>query len=121
MPSPVAGTLMEIIADEGATVEVGALLARVEEGGAPAVAALTVAADSGASGALFVDVRASLYCGSADGCKPVSSDFVVGAEQTEKFAMASIELRVKAPLFEPVPETMIDPPSSKASTAAPVA
>ena len=39
VPSPVAGTLSEIIADEGATVEVGALLARVEEGGAPAVAA----------------------------------------------------------------------------------
>ena len=39
VPSPVAGTLSEIIAHEGATVEVGALLARVEEGGAPAVAA----------------------------------------------------------------------------------
>ncbi len=39
VPSPVAGALSEIIADEGATVEVGALLARVEEGGAPAVAA----------------------------------------------------------------------------------
>ena len=39
VPSPVAGTLSEIIADEGATVEVGALLARVEEGGAAVVAA----------------------------------------------------------------------------------
>ena len=39
VPSPVAGALSEIIADEGATVEVGALLARVEEDGAPAVAA----------------------------------------------------------------------------------
>ena len=38
VPSPVAGTLSEIIADE-VTVEVGALLARVEEGGAPVVAA----------------------------------------------------------------------------------
>ena len=39
VPSPVAGALSEIIANEGATVEVGALLARVEEGDAPAVAA----------------------------------------------------------------------------------
>ena len=38
VPSPVAGTLSEIIANEGATVEVGALLARVEEGAAPKVA-----------------------------------------------------------------------------------
>ena len=38
VPSPVAGTLLEIIANEGVTVEVGALLARVEEGAAPKVA-----------------------------------------------------------------------------------
>ena len=38
VPSPVAGTLSEIIANEGVTVEVGALLARVEEGAAPKVA-----------------------------------------------------------------------------------
>ena len=34
VPSPVAGKLGEIIAAEGETVEVGALLARVEEGAA---------------------------------------------------------------------------------------
>ena len=39
VPSPVAGTLVEIIANEGVTVEVGALLARVEEISAPVVAA----------------------------------------------------------------------------------
>ena len=39
VPSPVAGTLSEIIADEGVTVEVGALLARVEEISAPVLAA----------------------------------------------------------------------------------
>ena len=36
VPSPVAGKLGEIIAAEGETVEVGALLARVEEGAAGA-------------------------------------------------------------------------------------
>ena len=36
VPSPVAGKLVEIIAAEGETVEVGALLARVEEGAAGA-------------------------------------------------------------------------------------
>ena len=38
VPSPVAGTLSEIIANEGVTVEVGALLARVKEGAALKVA-----------------------------------------------------------------------------------
>jgi len=38
VPSPVAGTLSKIIANEGTTVEVGAPLARVEESDPPAVA-----------------------------------------------------------------------------------
>ena len=36
VPAPVNGTLSDIVASEGATVEVGALLARMEEGAAPA-------------------------------------------------------------------------------------
>ena len=39
VPAPVNGTLTDIIAAEGATVEVGALLAMMEEGAAPAKAA----------------------------------------------------------------------------------
>ena len=42
MPSPVAGTLSEIVAPEGETVEVGAVIARIEEG-AVATAAAPVA------------------------------------------------------------------------------
>ena len=38
VPSPVAGILSKIIANEGSTVEVGALLARVEEDDALSVA-----------------------------------------------------------------------------------
>lgn len=37
VPSPVAGTLLEVISAQGSAVEVGALLARVEEGAAPVV------------------------------------------------------------------------------------
>merc|ERR1712166_1247670 len=33
-----------------------------------------------------------LYCGSADGCKPVESDFSVSTEITEKFSQSSIDL-----------------------------
>merc|ERR1712166_453872 len=33
-----------------------------------------------------------LYCGSADGCKPVESDFSVSTEVTEKFSQSSIDL-----------------------------
>ena len=39
VPAPVNGTLSDIVASEGATVEVGALLARMEEGAAPAASA----------------------------------------------------------------------------------
>ena len=39
VPAPVNGTLTDIIAEEGATVEVGALLAMMEEGAAPAKSA----------------------------------------------------------------------------------
>lgn len=41
LPAPVSGTIAEILADTGADVEVGALLARIQpgEGGAPAAAA----------------------------------------------------------------------------------
>ena len=38
VPAPVNGTLTDIVASEGATVEVGALLAKMEEGAAPAAA-----------------------------------------------------------------------------------
>ena len=33
-----------------------------------------------------------LYCGSADGCTPVSHDFAVSSEQTEKFALSNVDL-----------------------------
>jgi 2-oxoglutarate dehydrogenase E2 component (dihydrolipoamide succinyltransferase) len=61
VPSPVAGTLSEIIADEGATVEVGALLARVEEGGAPAVAAPKDAAPAASKAATPAPQRLSPF------------------------------------------------------------
>ncbi|MDA7598692.1 2-oxoglutarate dehydrogenase complex dihydrolipoyllysine-residue succinyltransferase [Alphaproteobacteria bacterium] len=41
VPSPVAGVVADIVADEGAVVEVGALLGRVNEGGVAAPAAAT--------------------------------------------------------------------------------
>ncbi len=48
VPSPVAGVVADIVADEGAVVEVGALLGRVNEGGvaAPAVATETAPAET---------------------------------------------------------------------------
>eukprot|EP00316_Scyphosphaera_apsteinii_P021320 CAMPEP_0119312094 /NCGR_PEP_ID=MMETSP1333-20130426/25022_1 /TAXON_ID=418940 /ORGANISM="Scyphosphaera apsteinii, Strain RCC1455" /LENGTH=172 /DNA_ID=CAMNT_0007316651 /DNA_START=40 /DNA_END=558 /DNA_ORIENTATION=+ len=33
-----------------------------------------------------------LYCGMADGCKPVVHDFTVGQEATSKFAQSSVDL-----------------------------
>jgi 2-oxoglutarate dehydrogenase E2 component (dihydrolipoamide succinyltransferase) len=51
VPSPVAGRLEDIVAEEGATVEVGTLLARVAEGamGAPAEKARTKPAEPAAA------------------------------------------------------------------------
>ena len=60
VPSPVAGTLSEIVAGEGATVGVDALLATVSEGGAAAApapaAAAPTPATNGAGGGAAVDV-----------------------------------------------------------------
>ena len=49
VPAPVNGTLTDIIAAEGATVEVGALLAMMEEGAAPAKAPKTEAPQAAAT------------------------------------------------------------------------
>jgi len=49
VPSPVAGTMGEQVVAEGDTVEVGAVIARIEAGGAPAAAA-PAAAEPSASG-----------------------------------------------------------------------
>ncbi len=58
VPSPVAGTLNDIVAAEGATVGVDALLANIAEGAAaaPAPAAAPAAAAPAASSAAAVDV-----------------------------------------------------------------
>ena len=34
-----------------------------------------------------------LYCGSADGCKPVKHDFSVGPEDTKAFASSNVDLK----------------------------
>ena len=51
VPSPVAGTLSEIVAAEGDTVGVDALLAQIAEGDAPAAPAPEAKADAGAEAA----------------------------------------------------------------------
>ncbi len=51
VPSPVAGKLAEIVAPEGETVEVGALLGRVEEGAVGAKPAPKAAKESAAPAA----------------------------------------------------------------------
>ncbi|MEL6691329.1 MAG: 2-oxoglutarate dehydrogenase complex dihydrolipoyllysine-residue succinyltransferase [Pseudomonadota bacterium] len=62
VPSPAAGTLSEIVAEEGATVGVDALLAQISEGGAAAAAAPkaeaapAAAAPAAASGGASVDI-----------------------------------------------------------------
>ena len=56
VPAPVNGTLTDIIAAEGATVEVGALLAMMEEGAAPAKAPKTEAPQAAATPATSAPV-----------------------------------------------------------------
>jgi uncharacterized protein (DUF2147 family) len=43
-------------------------------------------------GTNYCDLK-MLYCGTADGCKPVDNDFTVSAETTEKFSQASVDLK----------------------------
>src|SRR6185437_11841447 len=49
VPAPSAGTLGEIVAKDGETVAVGALLGQISEGGAPAKAAAPAAQPAAAS------------------------------------------------------------------------
>merc|ERR1712203_128233 len=42
-------------------------------------------------GTNYCDLK-MLYCGKADGCKPVENDFSVSAESTEKFAGSTVDL-----------------------------
>ncbi|MEO1275233.1 MAG: 2-oxoglutarate dehydrogenase complex dihydrolipoyllysine-residue succinyltransferase [Pseudomonadota bacterium] len=55
VPAPAAGTLTEITAGEGATVGVGAVLAKLSAGGAPAAAAAATAAPAAASSGADVE------------------------------------------------------------------
>ncbi|MEL7346676.1 MAG: 2-oxoglutarate dehydrogenase complex dihydrolipoyllysine-residue succinyltransferase [Pseudomonadota bacterium] len=55
VPAPAAGTLTEITAGEGATVGVGAVLAKLSAGGAPAAAAAATAAAAAASSGADVE------------------------------------------------------------------
>lgn len=58
MPCPVAGVLSEIVCAEGETVPIGAVIARIEEGAAAAVAVPTEAtAAEGAQGDLLAGAR----------------------------------------------------------------
>jgi len=68
VPAPAAGTLGEIIAGEGATVEVGASLAILNEGSAPAAAATASAAPvaKAASEAAPAPVSAPATAGASD-------------------------------------------------------
>ena len=50
IPSPVTGTLIEIVAKQGETVEVGALLARIQEGAAASAPSSAAKADGKSNG-----------------------------------------------------------------------
>ena len=68
-------------------------------------------------GTNYCDLK-MLYCGSADGCKPVTNDFTVGGENTEKFSQASIDMGacLKVALKQqPVAASTITPISVEAS------
>ena len=57
-------------------------------------------------GTNYCDLK-MLYCGSKDGCKPVKSDFTVGAETTEKFSQASVDLGSCLKVAEEEPEAAV--------------
>merc|ERR1712022_42976 len=42
-------------------------------------------------GTNYCDLK-MLYCGTADGCKPVVNDFTVGSETTAKFSQSTVDM-----------------------------
>jgi cathepsin D len=65
-------------------------------------------------GTNYCDVK-MLFCGKADGCKPVVNDFSVGSEQTKAFAQASVDLKkclVKAEVAKVVSVPLMHKPKT---------
>ena len=81
VPSPVSGTLIEIVAASGETVEVGAVLARVQpgEGGATAVAASTPAPQAEAPKADGGDMPAAPSAAKMMAEKNINANDVAGS------------------------------------------
>ncbi len=114
VPSPVAGTIIEIVATSGETVEVGAVLARVQpgEGGAAAVAAAAPApaaeapkADSGdmppAPSAAKMMAEKDIAAGDVDGSgkrgQILKEDVIAAAASLGTKAVAPAPAAARAP------------------------
>jgi 2-oxoglutarate dehydrogenase E2 component (dihydrolipoamide succinyltransferase) len=106
VPSPVAGTLAEQLFAEGDTVEVGAIIARVSEGGAASAAAEAPAAAEPATGEAQATVSGGAVNPSGAGENPALRE---GA------AAADASLTLSPAVRRAVLEHHVDPSSIKGS------
>ncbi|WP_071795545.1 2-oxoglutarate dehydrogenase complex dihydrolipoyllysine-residue succinyltransferase [Natronohydrobacter thiooxidans] len=104
VPSPMAGTLTEILADEGSTVAAGGLLAMISEGGAaaapaPAKAAEPAPAPAEASGARDTEDAPSAKKLMAE--KGLSPDQVTGTGRDGRIMKEDVQRAAAAPAAAP--------------------
>ncbi|MCC5957443.1 MAG: E3 binding domain-containing protein, partial [Natronohydrobacter sp.] len=108
VPSPMAGTLTEILADEGSTVAAGGLLAMISEGGAavtptPAKAADPAPAATEASAARDVEDAPSAKKLMAE--KGLSPDQVTGTGRDGRIMKEDVHKAAAAPAAAPTVPT----------------
>lgn len=104
VPSPMAGTLTEILADEGSTVAAGGLLAMISEGGAaatpaPAKAAEPAPAPAEASGTRDTEDAPSAKKLMAE--KGLSPDQVTGTGRDGRIMKEDVQKAASAPAAAP--------------------
>src|SRR5690554_990760 len=116
IPSPVAGTLVEIVAPEDATVEVGAVLARI--GGAGAVASPAPAAPAAPEPA---PVQAQPTAPLGEPAATPAGEAAAVAQQEQPAPVAPAAAPTPAPAPAPAPTAVAPAPTAAAPAPAPAA
>jgi 2-oxoglutarate dehydrogenase E2 component (dihydrolipoamide succinyltransferase) len=120
VPSPMAGTLTEILADEGSTVAAGGLLAMISEGGAAAAPAPAKAAEPAPAPAEAPSARDTEDAPSAKKLmaeKGLSPDQVTGTGRDGRIMKEDVQKAAAAPAAAPTVPT----PAAQQAPRGPVA
>jgi len=123
VPSPAAGVLGEIIAAEGTTVGVNALLATISEGkgAAPAAKSAPAAAPAAAPSAPAADIEDAPSAKKAMAEAGLTRDQVTGTGRDGRVMKEDVQKAVASPAHAPAPAPAAAPAAAVAPAPAPAA